>query len=180
MVDKEKKSKSLNFLKIFIFAILCVLLGVIFYLGLSKDPRELPSNLLEKKFPNFELANLLTADKVTNLDLPKQKLIINVFASWCYSCLQEHKFLFKLSKEKGFKLIGINYKDNLDNATAWLKQHGNPYDLVLFDAEGALSFDLGVYGVPETFIVDNQQIILGRISGALNTDKIESLLNKYA
>lgn len=144
------------FLPLFIF----IILGVVFYSMLSDDynPQDLPSALLGKSVPSFELIDLQTNKVVTLNDLPKQAYLLNVWATWCISCRVEHPFLNKL-KAQGVVIIGLDYKDEKAKALEWLKNLHDPYAMVLFDKKGKMGLDLGVYGAPETFLVDSTGLI---------------------
>jgi len=146
--------------KLFIPLILFVILALVFYIMLSKDynPQDLPSALLDKKVPAFELTELISQKTITENDLPKTAYLLNVWATWCISCRVEHPFLNKLQQE-GVSIVGIDYKDDADKAIKWLEDLHNPYDTVVFDENGKLGLDLGVYGAPETFLVDKNGLI---------------------
>lgn len=151
--------------------VLFMLLGVLLYRGLFLNPQELPSALVGKPFPTFSLSKLedesmLTTDK----DLKPGIKLVNVWATWCPSCKYEHPFLVKLSSDKRFSLYGINYKDERPLAKQWLQQYRNPYVYSIFDQKGRLGLDLGVYGAPETFVVDHNNIIRKRFAGVLEPD----------
>ncbi len=129
----------------------------IFYEGLKKDPKEIPSNLISKKIPEFNLKGF-NSSEMTNYDLYKSEIkIINFFASWCPPCQIEHEQLMHLSKKNS--VFGIAKKNQLDELSSWLKRLGNPYTKIGMDLEGDVSIDWGVYGLPETFIVDEEGII---------------------
>lgn len=149
---------------------LLAFLGVVafFYTALFSDPRELESALVGKKVPEFELPNLLDpARQISHLDLGEGPYLINVWATWCPTCKAEHAFLNELS-EQGVKIIGINYKDEPTKARRWLSLLGDPYRLNILDAKGSLGIDLGVYGAPETYIVNSQGHIIHRHAGDVN------------
>ncbi len=147
-------------LKLFIPLIVFIILGIIFYSMLSKDynPQDLPSALVNKKVPVFSLENLHTGQVVTEKDLPKQAYLMNIWATWCISCRVEHPFLNKL-KAQGINIVGVDYKDDKAKALKWLKDLHDPYTMVIFDESGRLGLDLGVYGAPETFLVDAEGVI---------------------
>ena len=148
-------------LPLIIFAVMVAL----FYQALGKDPQELPSALAGKPLPEFELTDLLDESAVlTSADLPQRPYLLNVWATWCPSCLVEHPLLNQLSQQ-GVVLVGLNYKDIRPAAAKYLTNHGNPFATVIFDEEGSLGFDLGVYGAPETFFVDHQGRVVDRFVG---------------
>lgn len=145
-----------------------VLAGILFS-RLGSNPQELPSARLGKPLPSFQLHALLAPNQVlTNADLPKQPFLLNVWASWCPSCAEEHQALMALSKEQQVVIVGVNYKDEPAAAQAFLTKHGgNPYQQIIADVDGNLGLDLGVYGAPETYIVDQQGHIRYRLAGVV-------------
>ncbi len=148
--------------------VLFMLLGVLLYRGLFLNPQELPSALVGKPFPAFSLSKLENESMLTTeQDLKPGIKLVNVWATWCPSCKYEHPFLVKLSSDKRFSLYGINYKDERPLALNWLKQYRNPYQYSIFDQQGKLGLNLGVYGAPETFVVDHNNIIRKRFAGVL-------------
>ncbi len=139
-----------------IFAIL----GYLLYYGLRLDPRKIPSPLVNKPLPAFSLPSLDNPDKIlTNADLRGRVVMVNVWASWCVACKEEHPVLLEIAARKQVAIVGLNYKDTRVDALNVLRGHGNPYDSVPVDASGRTGIDWGVYGVPESFIVDKQGII---------------------
>ncbi len=139
-----------------VFAVLAGFLAV----GLNLNPREVPSPLVGKAAPAFELPRLEAPEvRVTTSELAGRVWVLNVWASWCLPCLAEHPLVTELARDTGVPVVGLNYKDKPEDATRWLTRHGNPYALVLADRDGAVGIDYGVYGVPETFIVDKAGVI---------------------
>ena len=139
---------------------LFALLGYLLYYGLRLDPRRIPSPLIDKPLPAFSLPTLDNPDKIlTNADLRGHVVMVNVWASWCVACREEHPVLVDLAGRKQVTIIGLNYKDTRVDALNVLRGQGNPYNTVLVDASGRTGIDWGVYGVPESFIVDKQGII---------------------
>ena len=135
---------------------------------IKNDPSELPSVLINQKAPKFETLSLLTNKKFLYEEAFNNDLkIVNFFASWCAPCRIEHKYIDQLSKEKGIKVIGINYKDDPKHAIQWLKELGNPYSNVAIDSNGDIAINWGVYGIPETFIVNYNNIIQYRLAGPI-------------
>ena len=132
-----------------------LVLGVAFAVGLSRDPKVIPSALLDRPVPQFELPALIP-DKagLASQDLKGEVTVVNVFASWCIPCRAEHPLWMRLAEDGAIKLVGINYKDRREDALAWLDDLGDPYSSIGRDAEGRAGIDWGVYGVPETFIID--------------------------
>ena len=141
--------------------------------GLYNDPKKVESPLIGKEFPKFKLNDLFLNTAHDNDSFQDKKTIINVWASWCLECEREHSHLIALSNNKNFDLVGINYKDNADDAKGWLNMRGNPYRIIIADFSGDLSLDLGVYGVPETYIIDKNQVILYKHIGPINNKIIQ-------
>jgi len=145
------------------------ILGIFFYLLIiERDPSEIPSVLLNKKVPIFETASLLEKqDFISTKEFGYETTVVNFFATWCGPCRIEHIYLQRLSNEKGIKIIGINYKDDPKQAIQWLEELGNPYSNVAIDSNGRIAIDWGVYGIPETFIVNANNIIQYRHVGPI-------------
>ncbi len=133
------------------------------------DPHQLPSALLDKPFPDFQ-APLLEdpARTVTRTDLLGEPVLVNVWATWCPTCKAEHAELMRIQRETGLKLVGIVYKDKPELAMRWLADFGNPYALVLQDTDGAIGVELGVYGAPESFLLDAAGTIVYKRVGDVN------------
>lgn len=144
-----------------------LILAVIFYRALDNNPQLLPSARLDKPFPAFSLTSLDDAQQTLSEQDLKGPALVNVWATWCPSCIVEHPFLVELAGH-GIPVIGLNYKDVRQAAKQYLAIHGNPYRLVIYDDQGDLGFDLGVYGAPETYLVDGQGIIRHRHVGVLD------------
>jgi len=145
-----------RFLPLGIFLVLAVFLAV----GLRLNPREVPSPLIGKAAPAFRLAQLQhPAQTLGTEDLKGKVWILNVWASWCVACLEEHPILVDFSKQNLLPIYGLNYKDKREDAIAWLGKHGNPYTLSIQDGDGRVGIDYGVYGVPETYVIDGKGII---------------------
>jgi len=162
-----------------IFAVVVAFL----YVGLSRDPREVPSPLIGKPAPQFSLAQLHEPAKTLgSADMKGRVWLLNVWASWCVSCRVEHPLLLELAKTKAVPIVGLNYKDKNAEGLAWLAQHGDPYTLSVVDADGRVGIDWGVYGVPETFVVDKTGLIrykhIGPVSVEALQDKILPLVRK--
>jgi len=142
--------------------------------GLSLNPREVPSPLIDKPAPQFSLPQLRDPGNVIKTaDLRGQVWLLNVFASWCTPCLQEHPYLLDLEKSGLVPVYGLNYKDPQEAATKWLEKHGDPYTGIVVDAEGRTGIEWGVYGVPETFVIDKQGVIRFKHIGPLTPEVIE-------
>jgi len=147
------------------------------------SPRDIPSPLIGKPLPSFTLKDLRNPDRQhTNKDFTGQVYLLNVWASWCAACRQEHPLLMVLPKQEGVLLLGLDYKDKDADAFGFLRQLGDPYDHILVDADGKYGIDLGVYGVPETFLVDGDGIIrykqIGPIDQQVWRDKIAPLVRE--
>jgi len=147
--------------KLFIPLGVFLFLSVFFYRGLFLDPAELPSALVNKSFPEFSLPNLEDESSLLTKEdiLGEEYTIINIWATWCVACKVEHPFLVDLA-ERGINIVGVNWKDDSDAARQTLIDTGNPYTKNIVDKEGRLIFDLGVYGAPETFLVNPEGTIL--------------------
>lgn len=156
---------------------LFVLLGILLAYGLKLDPRRIPSPLVGKPLPAFQLATLQDPNKsLTNADFKGQVVLYNVWASWCVACREEHPLLMQLARAKHAPLVGLNYKDQRADALQTLTAEGNPYDLSLVDADGRVGLDWGVYGVPETFVVDKDGIIRYKHIGPITPEAWEKTL----
>jgi len=153
---------------------LFALLGVLLAVGLNLDPRKIPSPLVNKPLPAFTLTTLDDPKKtLSKTDFNGQVVLFNVWASWCAACKQEHPVLIELAHRKLVPIVGLNYKDERNAALAVLKADGNPYEVSLVDANGRVGIDWGVYGVPETFVVDKQGIIRHKHIGPITPEAIE-------
>ncbi len=147
------------------------------FVGLFRDPREVPSPLVGKPAPAFALASLHDgARKVTNDDLRGQVWLMNVWASWCVSCRVEHPLLVELSKSKAVPIVGLNYKDKPDEGLAWLARYGDPYTMSIVDADGRVGIDWGVYGVPETFVIDKAGVVRHKHIGPATSEALQQTI----
>ena len=154
-----------------------ILLTFFYLLIIERDPSELPSNLIGKNVPRFETDSLLKNERfVSSKEFGNEIILVNFFAAWCKPCRDEHIYIKRFSNEKEIRVIGINYKDNPKNAIRWLKNLGNPYSDVPVDSNGRIAIDWGVYGIPETFIVNSKAIIKYRHIGPV-TKKIYKKIN---
>jgi cytochrome c biogenesis protein CcmG/thiol:disulfide interchange protein DsbE len=153
-----------------IFLVLVGFLAV----GLKLDPREVPSPLVGKAAPPFDLPILHQPDKrFVPGDMRGKVWLLNVWASWCVSCREEHPVLVGLSKQGVLPILGLNYKDRGDDAQRWLKQFGDPYQLSVVDADGRIGIDYGVYGVPETYLIDTEGVIRYKQIGPVTPEVLE-------
>lgn len=154
---------------LFVPLALAVGLGIVLASGIGRDTSSLESALIGEPVPAFELATLSDPDGARTASVLQGEVqLLNVWGTWCPSCKVEHPELMRLAEEKGIPIIGLNYKDNREAALTWLKERGDPYDVTLFDPQGAFGFDLGVYGAPETYIIDANGIIRYRHVGVVN------------
>jgi cytochrome c biogenesis protein CcmG, thiol:disulfide interchange protein DsbE len=142
------------------FVLVLALLGFGTWWSQYHDLREVPSPLIDKPAPTFALPTLQDPERiVTSKDLAGAPYLLNVFASWCFACRDEHPILMRDGKSIGIKLVGFNYKDEPADAKRWLAQYGNPYDVILADFPGNVAIEFGVTGAPETFLVDANGIV---------------------
>ena len=153
------------------------------YVGLDLNPREVPSPLIDKPAPEFALARLDAPEQtIRRADMLGKVWMLNVWASWCEACREEHPYLVDFARLKALPIYGLDYKDQREPAQQWLAERGNPYDASLFDGSGRVGIDFGVYGVPETFIIDKQGVIrfkqIGALTPAVLSDKVLPLLRK--
>ena len=162
---------------LFIFPLIMfffIILVFSYFLIIKRDPSELPSALINKKAPMFKSTSLFDDETIlANEIFGEETIIVNFFATWCIPCRAEHSFIEKLSKDKNIKVIGINYKDDSQKTIAWLKELGNPYTVIAVDMNGSIGLDWGVYGLPETFIVNKNSVITYKQVGPLK-EKIYS------
>ena len=147
---------------------------VIFFKGLKNSNIYIPNTNLEKKVPSFELKSLENNNIISEKIFKDDKYyLMNIWASWCIPCREEHEFLMELNKDQKIELIGFNYKDNFKNASSFLKDLGNPYDIIVLDKDGTSSIDWGAYGVPESFLIYQNNIIRTFIGPINNDDLLE-------
>ena len=157
-----------------IFLIFCF---IIFYKGLHNSNIYTPRTNVEKNLPTFKAQDFTTNTNTDSAEVFAEEIyyIVNIWASWCVPCRKEHSLLMKLSKNQSIKLIGLNYRDNLDNAKKFINELGNPYTQILIDKDGTLAVEFGAYGVPETFLVDKNKKIIKRFIGPINKKIIEEI-----
>lgn len=156
--------------QLFVPLILFLLICLVGYVGFSlNDRHQLPSALLDKPFPEFSAASLLDdGRRISKANLLGGPTLVNVWATWCPTCKSEHDELLRIAAGTDIQLVGVNYKDDVALARNWLAQFGNPYDLVIVDADGALGVELGVYGAPETFLLDSAGRVVFKRVGDVN------------
>jgi cytochrome c biogenesis protein CcmG, thiol:disulfide interchange protein DsbE len=157
-------------LPLVLFVVLAIFLGV----GLTRDPREVPSPLVNKAAPAFQIPQLAVADKTFSpADMKGKVWMLNVWASWCVACRVEHPLLVELSKAGIVPVVGLDYKDQRPDALKFLAQHGDPYMLSAVDIDGRVGIDYGVYGVPETFLIDKNGVIRHKQIGPITPDALK-------
>jgi cytochrome c biogenesis protein CcmG/thiol:disulfide interchange protein DsbE len=169
--------KKRLFVPLLLFVALAVMLGV----GLTLKPREVPSPFIGKPAPAFTLAQLHEpARSLSVADMKGQVWMLNVWASWCAPCREEHPLLVTMAREQAVPIVGLNYKDDPRNAQEWLLRLGDPYKVSIVDRDGSVGIDYGVYGVPETFVIDQAGIVRFKHIGPLTQDvwtrKVQPLL----
>ena len=153
-----------------VFIALVLLLGV----GLSLNPREVPSPLIGKPAPAFQLPQLHQPEQsLSSRELQGKVWVLNVWASWCVACREEHPVLAALARSGIAPIFGLNYKDKRDDAVAWLKRFGDPYQVSMFDADGRVGIDYGVYGVPETYVIDKRGVIRYKRIGPVTPEIVQ-------
>ena len=151
--------------------IVFLVIGTFLFLSLNSNPNKLPSPLIGKMFPVLEGADFYTNEKVKLTDLMSNQLtLVNVWASWCVTCRKEHQMIMDIAQNNNLKLIGINYKDTKNDGEEYLKVMGNPFDEVIFDPQGKIGMDLGVYATPETFLISKEGIIIYKHIGELTNE----------
>ena len=152
-------------------------LAVFLFIGLSRDKETLPSPLIGKPAPAFSLSQLHQPERtLTTTDMRGQVWLLNVWASWCVSCRVEHPLLVDLARANIVPVIGLAYKDKRDDGLGWLKANGDPYKLSIVDQDGRVGIDFGVYGVPETFVIDKAGIIRYKQIGPLTADALKQTI----
>ena len=159
------------------FALMIALLGFGIWWNGHNDPRAIPSPLIDKAAPAFSLPLLDDPSKaIASTSLAGEPYLLNVFASWCFACRDEHPILMRDGKRLGVKLVGFNYKDEPADAKRWLARYGNPYDVVIADYPGKVAIDFGVTGAPETFLVDAHGVIRYKYISPITPEVIASEL----
>ena len=169
---KDTGKISIKFLvPLLAFVVLVALLGF----GLTLNPRDLPSTLINKPAPTFTLERLYAQGKqISPNDFLGQRWLLNVWASWCVGCRVEHPLLNELAQKTDIPMIGLNYKDHPDNARKWLADRGNPYGAIAMDIAGNAGIDWGVYGVPETFVIDENGLVIYKHTGPVDADTVRN------
>ncbi|MGZ8213576.1 MAG: DsbE family thiol:disulfide interchange protein [Methylosarcina sp.] len=164
-------------LKYIIPLILFLVLAVFLAVGLKLKPTEIPSPFINKPAPAFAAPKLGAPEqKLTPADLKGKVWLFNVWASWCVSCRAEHPVLNQARSSINAMIVGLNYKDKPDDAKQWLMQLGDPYDVSIMDQDGRIGIDWGVYGVPETFVIDKKGVIRHKFTGPLTSEDVQQTL----
>jgi cytochrome c biogenesis protein CcmG/thiol:disulfide interchange protein DsbE len=171
--EKIMKNKILLSLSIF-FLIFCF---VIFFKGLNNSNIYVPDSVSKKPLINFNSQDLFSNKKILSDQIftDSEFYILNIWASWCLPCRKEHPYLMEFKKNSSIKLIGLNYKDNLNSAKKFINEFGNPYSINIVDSNGTISIKLGAYGVPETFLINKEKKIIKKIVGPLNKKLVKEI-----
>jgi cytochrome c biogenesis protein CcmG/thiol:disulfide interchange protein DsbE len=157
-------------------ALFVVLVGFL-AVGLQRDPHEVPSPLVNKPAPAFKVPQLIVADRAFSpADMKGQVWMLNVWASWCVACRVEHPLLVELAGSRLVPVIGLDYKDKRIDALGFLQKNGDPYHLSAFDSDGRVGIDYGVYGVPETFVIDKNGVIRHKQIGPITAEALEKTI----
>ena len=160
------KNKTILIL-VLLFFVFCF---IIFFKGLKTSNVYIPKTIPNKDLPVFDSKDLFSRNQISSdqIFINNEFYVLNIWASWCLPCKNEHHLLMQLSKNKSIKLIGLNYKDKSKNAKKFIEELGNPYSIIITDKDGIISIRLGAYGIPETYIIDKNKKIIKRIIGPLN------------
>lgn len=161
-------------LKYLLPLILFIIMAIFLAIGLNLNPSEIPSPLLDKPAPVFSAPKLQAPnEKLAPADLKGQVWLFNVWASWCVSCREEHPVLNELAQQKAVTIVGLNYKDDPAAAKNWLDTLGNPYNVSIMDQDGRIGIDWGVYGVPETFLIDKKGLVRYKHTGPVTPTDVQ-------
>ncbi len=166
---------KIKFIPSFLIVIF-IFIFIFLYKGLNNSSIYVPNSNLSKKIPNFSAKEFKTNMEINSLDIfvGDEFYILNIWASWCIPCKTEHPFLVNLSKQENLKIIGLNYKDKIDNAKSFLSELQNPYDIIFLDNDGTIAIEWGAYGVPETFLI-NKKSIIKKIIGPITNDTMAEI-----
>ena len=166
-----------NKFSIFAIVIFLTFCFIIFYKGLSTPTTYIPKANEKKNIPTFKVKDFDSNDYVNSDKIFEDNVfyIVNIWASWCIPCRKEHPLLMELSEDQSIKLVGLNYKDNSENAKEFIKNFGNPYSQILIDNDGTLSVEFGAYGVPETFLIDKNKKIIDKFIGPINQEILKKI-----
>ena len=166
-----------KFFPIFLISLLCFIFFV-FYKGLQNSNIYQPKIDNSKDIPLFEAKTLYENNKINSANLFKKDkyYLLNIWASWCVPCRDEHPLLMNLSKKKNIEIIGLNYRDKISNAKIFLKELKNPYNIILTDKDGTIAIEWGAYGVPESFLIYNNKVVK-KVIGPLDKNLIKEIIN---
>ena len=164
---KKRMKNKINIIILFIFLIFCF---IVFFKGLDNPNIYTPKTNIQKDLPIFKVKDFITNTEVDSTKVfgEDSYYILNIWASWCVPCRKEHPLLMELNKNKSIKLIGLNYRDNLNNAKKFINELGNPYTQILIDKDGTKAVEFGAYGVPETFLIDKNKKIIKKFVGPID------------
>jgi cytochrome c biogenesis protein CcmG, thiol:disulfide interchange protein DsbE len=163
--------RTIRNIKTLIPLVIFLVISSILWFGLHRSPHKIPSPFIGKHVPGFSANSLLEPQqKITDADLHGQVSLLNIFATWCMSCRVEHPLLMNIQESYHIKLYGLDYKDQRKAALAWLKKFGDPYNKIIFDPRGELGINLGVYGTPETLVIDKSGVIRYKYIGPITPD----------
>tara|TARA_B110000881_G_C18383810_1_gene417488 strand:- start:103 stop:624 length:522 start_codon:yes stop_codon:yes gene_type:complete len=166
-----------NKLKLFIIVIFFSFCFIVFYKGLNNSNIYTPKINGKKNIPIFKAKDFKSNNYINSEKIFEENsfYIVNIWASWCVPCIKEHSMLIQLSKKKSVSLIGLNYKDNLENAKKFINKLGNPYSQILIDNDGTIAVEFGAYGVPETFLINKNKVIIKKFVGPINQKIVEEI-----
>ena len=166
-----------NKLNLVILIVIFSFCFIIFYRGLDNSNTYIPKIDLKKNLPIFSAKDFYSNNNINSEEVFDQNsyYIVNIWASWCLPCKLEHPLLMELSQNQSIKLIGLNYKDNLKNAKKFIDEFGNPYSQILIDSDGTLGVEFGAFGVPETFLIDKNKMIIEKFVGPVNQEIIKKI-----
>lgn len=168
---------SVRLLRTLLPFIVFLIIIIFLWQGLFHDPHQIPSPFIGKPVPDFKATTLMNPKaSISNKDLKGKPILLNVFATWCLSCRAEHSVLMEARQSSTFKIVGLNYKDNRKKAIQWLNRLGNPFDEIIFDPTGNIAINFGVYGTPETFIIDRKGIVRYKYIGPISPDDMQTII----
>ncbi len=172
-------------LRLFVPLLIFIITGMFLWQGLKQNPHLVPSPLIDKPFPVFRMPSLNASEPmVSNKNFKGHVTLLNVFATWCLSCRIEHPILMDIAEREGVTLVGLDYKDKREAALSWLKKYGNPYSAIIDDPQGELAINLGVYGTPESFVIDENGIIRYKYTGPIDArvwdEVLEPVVRHYS
>ena len=143
-------------------------MALCFWYGLYKDPHKIDTPLLDRPLPDFSAVQLQNNELITRANFIGKLTVLNVFATWCIACRDENALLMKARHRQDLQIVGLDYRDKKNAAQDWLRHYGNPYNQIIFDPRGKVAIELGVYGTPETFLIDKKGIIRYKQIGSLS------------